>query len=474
MTAELISWLTSVVYYGVLVFSSAIFVTYLALALISTYAAIQYIKRNEYTGYSSVLSSPYAPSISLIAPAYNEGANIIENVRSLLSLHYNNYQVLIINDGSKDTTLEKLIEAYDLEKVNFYVNELIKTKPVRGVYKSRKAVFSNLIIIDKENGGKADALNVGLNISNCKYVACIDVDCVLEQDALLKLVKPFMEESDAKVIATGGVIRIANSCKIEDGKLVEVNLPENFLPRVQTLEYIRAFLLGRMAWAKLNGLLLISGAFGMFDREVAVKAGGYDHSTVGEDMELVVRMRRYMHESRQKYQVRYIPDPLCWTEAPESYTILGRQRNRWTRGTIETLYMHRKIFFNPKYGIIGMLSYPFWFFFEWLAPIVEFLGLVFFILMAVAGLVNWVFFCSLLFASYMFAVMFSIFAILLEELTFHQYKKKREMLLLIKTALLEPILFHPFVVWSAVQGNIDMIKGKKSWGEMTRKGLSQK
>jgi biofilm PGA synthesis N-glycosyltransferase PgaC len=474
MIAELISWLTTVVYYGVLVFSSVIFVTYLALAVISTYSAIQYIKRNEYTGYSSVLSSPYAPSISLIAPAYNEGANIIENVRSLLSLHYNNYQVLIINDGSKDDTLEKLIEAYDLEKVNFYVNEQIKTKPVRGVYKSRKAVFSNLIIIDKENGGKADALNLGLNISNCKYVACIDVDCVLEQDALLKLVKPFLEESDAKVIATGGVIRIANSCKIEDGKLVEVNLPENFLSRVQTLEYIRAFLLGRMAWAKLNGLLLISGAFGMFDREIAVKAGGYDHSTVGEDMKLVVRMRRYMHESRQKYQVRYIPDPLCWTEAPESYSILGRQRNRWTRGTIETLYKHRKIFFNPKYGVIGMLSYPFWFFFEWMAPMVEFLGIIYFILMAVAGLVNWVFFCSLLLASYIFAVMFSIFAILLEELTFHQYKKKREMLLLIKTALLEPILFHPFVVWSAVKGNIDIIKGKKSWGEMTRKGLSQK
>jgi biofilm PGA synthesis N-glycosyltransferase PgaC len=473
MSFELIKSVLSLIQNGILIFSVTIFISYLILAAISMQAAIQYKRRNQYTDYSSILSSPYAPSISLIAPAYNEGANIIDNVRSLLSLHYNNYQVLIINDGSKDDTLEKLIKAYDLEKVNFYVYEQIGTKTVRGVYKSRKAVFHNLIVIDKVNGGKADALNVGLNISSSKYIACIDVDCILEQDALLKLVKPFMEESDHKVIATGGVIRIANSCRVEDGTLVEVNLPEKFLPRVQTLEYIRAFLLGRMAWAKLNGLLLISGAFGMFDREIAVKAGGYDHSTVGEDMELVVRMRRYMHEARRKYVVKYIPDPLCWTEAPETYTILGRQRNRWTRGTVETLYLHRKIFFNPRYGIIGMLSYPFWFFFEWLAPIVEFFGIIYFIVLALFGFVSWVSFVSLLIAVYMFAVMFSTFAILIEELTFHQYKKKREMFLLIKTALMEPIIFHPFVVWSAIQGNIDILKGKKSWGEMTRKGLSQ-
>ncbi len=457
---------------GILLFAIVLFTAYLLLAIISLYAAAEYMLKNRYTDYNSILSSPYAPGVSLIAPAYNEAATIIENVRSLLSIHYNNYQVVIVNDGSKDDTLAKLVKAYDLEQVNFYIDAQLTTRPVRGVYKSRKAVFHNLLVVDKENGGKADALNVGLNIASHNYVACIDVDCVLEQDALLKLVKPFMEEGRHKVIATGGVIRIANSCTVTDGKLVKVNLPEKFLPRVQALEYIRAFMLGRMAWAKLDGLLIISGAFGMFDRKIAIQAGGYNHKTVGEDMELIVRMRRFMHEKKQKYRVAYIPDPLCWTEAPETYKVLGRQRNRWTRGTIETLFIHRKLFMNPKYGSIGLLSYPFWLFFEWLAPLIEVAGILYFIVLACLGMVNWVFFLSLLAAVYCFAVMFSSIAICIEEFTFHQYRKKREIVSLFKTALLEPIFFHPFVVWSALRGNIDLLRGKKSWGDMTRTGFT--
>src|ERR1700709_2252640 len=211
-------------------------------------------------------ASPNAPGMSILAPAYNEAATIIENVRSLLSLHYNNLEVIIINDGSKDDSLEKLINAYDLYKIDFFVNEQLPTKPVKGVYKSRNPVYRKLIVVDKVNGGKADALNVGVNIAQNNYYVCIDVDCVLEQDALLKLAKPFLEGATQRVIAAGGVVRIANSCIIEGGRLVKVNLPKQFLPRIQTLEYIRAFLLSRMAWTKLNGLLLISGAFGAFDR----------------------------------------------------------------------------------------------------------------------------------------------------------------------------------------------------------------
>lgn len=192
-------------------------------------------------------------------------------------------------------------------------------------------------------------------------ILCIDVDCIVQEDALLKLAKPYLEEK-YQVIATGGVVRIANSCKVEDGKLVEVNMPKNLWPRFQVLEYIRAFLMGRMAWSRLNGLLIISGAMGLFDKNIVIKVGGYDDSTVGEDMELVVRMRRYMYEQDRRFKVVYIPDPLCWTEAPGDLQILGRQRNRWTRGTIETLWMHKDLFFNPRYGILGMLSYPYWFF----------------------------------------------------------------------------------------------------------------
>jgi biofilm PGA synthesis N-glycosyltransferase PgaC len=467
------SFLLDLFTYGILSYSVLLLIGYVLIGLYSIGEVRHYIKKNSFTDYSILAGATQAPSISILAPAYNEGPNIIENVRSLLSIHYNNLEIIIVNDGSKDDSLEKLIAAYNLYKTDFFVNPQIKTKEVRGIYKSRNAVYRKLIVVDKVNGGKADALNVGVNISQNNYIVCIDVDCILEQDALLKLAKPFIENTKRRVIATGGVIRIANSCVVENGRLLQVNLPRKFLPRVQTLEYIRAFLLGRMAWSRLNGLLLISGAFGAFDRDIVIKCGGYDHNTVGEDMELVVRMRRYMEENKLPYKVSFIPDPLCWTEAPESYKILGRQRNRWTRGTIETLRFHRVMFFNPKYGLLGMLSYPYWFFFEFLAPLIEFIGIVGFLLFTLFGLVDWKFFTSLLLFVFSFGFLYSVFAILMEVITYNQYKKPKEILKLIVTAFLEPFIFHPFVVWCAVKGNVDLLQKKNAWGEMTRQGFTK-
>jgi poly-beta-1,6-N-acetyl-D-glucosamine synthase len=455
----------------VFIYAITIAFSYLTLAVISIVEMRAYMNRNSFIDYKYILSSPLAPGISLVAPAYNEGLTIIDNVKSLLSLMYNNYEVIIINDGSKDDTMAKLIPAFNLVRVNYAFEESVRAKPVRGVYKSVNRAFRKLIVVDKENGGKADALNVGLNVSRKELVACIDVDCIIEPDALLKMVKPFLE--DKRVIASGGVVRIANSCVIEEGRLVEVRLPRTLIPRTQVLEYIRAFLLGRMAWSRLNGLLLISGAFGLFKRNIALEAGGYNHKTVGEDMELVVRMRRYLHERNQPYKVAYIPDPLCWTEAPSDSKILGRQRNRWARGTFETLAIHRKLFFNPKYGLMGMLSYPFWFFYEWLSPFVEFFGLIFFVFLVIIGKVNWLFFLVLLLAVYSFAFFISMFALLAEELSFFKYTQKRDTFKMIIVALIEPFWFHPRVVWWSLKGNWDLYRGKKSWGEMTRQGFVQ-
>jgi poly-beta-1,6-N-acetyl-D-glucosamine synthase len=457
----------------VFVYATTLVVFYLGLAFLSVWEMRKYMNRNYFIDYKYILASPFAPGISLLAPAYNEGMTIIDNVKSLLSIMYNNFQVVVINDGSKDDTLQKMIDAFDLAKVAFDYQSEIPAKRVRGVYKSRNKAFRKLLVVDKENGGKADALNVGLNISSKELVACIDVDCIIEPDALLKMVKPFLEESSSEVIASGGVVRIANSCVIEEGRLIEVKLPEKLIARFQVLEYIRAFLLGRMAWSKLNGLLLISGAFGLFKREIAIKAGGYDHRTVGEDMELVVRMRRYMHEQKRKYKVSYIPDPLCWTEAPSSYQILGRQRNRWARGTFETLKMHKKLFFNPRYGLMGMLSYPFWFFYEWLAPFIEFFGFIFFVGLAILGKVDWAFFSVMVGGVYAFSFFISMFSLLAEEMSFFKYTNKRDVTKMIVTALIEPIWFHPMVVWWSIKGNLDLIKGKKTWGEMTRQGFVQ-
>jgi biofilm PGA synthesis N-glycosyltransferase PgaC len=468
------SWQTFILHfftYGILLYSIILLICYVLIGAFSISETRSYLHKNSFTDYRLLASSTETPSMSILAPAYNEGANIIENVRSLLSLHYNNLEVIIINDGSKDDSLEKLIRAYDMYKVDFFVNQQIKTKPVRGVYKSHNPVYRKLVVVDKENGGKADALNVGVNIAQNDYFVCIDVDCVLEQDALLKLAKPFLEGASQRVIAAGGVVRIANGCVIEGGRLVKVNLPKQFLPRIQTLEYIRAFLLSRMAWTKLNGLLLISGAFGAFDREIVINCGGYNTNTVGEDMELVVRMRRYMEERDEPYKVAFIPDPLCWTEAPSTYKILGRQRNRWARGTIETLRFHKVMLFNPRYGILGMLSYPYWLFFEFMAPIIEFLGTIGLVVYCFTYAVNWSAILIVVGVLCM-GVLYSIFAIMMEVLTYNQYRGRKDILRLVGAAMLEPFLFHPFVVWSAIRGNVDLIRKRNSWGEMTRQGFA--
>ena len=460
--------------YGIFIYSTLLLLSYIAIAFFSIGETRKYVHKNSFTDYRILASSVHAPSVSILAPAYNEGMTIVDNIRSLLSIYYANLELIVINDGSKDDCLQKMIAAYELEKIDYFVDYKIKTKEVRGVYKSRNPIYHKLLVVDKVNGGKADALNVGINISSNKYLVCIDVDCILEQDALLKMVKPFLEQTEEKVIASGGVVRIANSCVIEDGKLVKVKLATDYLPRMQILEYIRAFILGRMAWSRLNGLMLISGAFGAFDKEIAIQCGGYDHNTVGEDMELVVRMRRYMEEKGEKYRVTYIPDPLCWTEAPNSFNILGRQRNRWTRGTIETLKFHKKMFLNPKYGLLGMLSYPYWFFFEMCAPVIEFFGFVCFFIFAAFGLLDWGFFFAYLLFIVSFGYLYSAFAILMEVITYNQYKRRTDILILMLTALTEPFYFHPFVVWSAIKGYIDYFRKKKSWGEMTRQGFAKK
>ena len=456
-------------------YSIIIISTYIILAVFSAFSLLKYIRRNDFVDYNVVLSSPIAPSVSILAPAFNESKTIVDNIRALLSLYYHNYEVIVINDGSTDNSLELIINAYDLEPVNFAIGNRIETKEIRAIYKSRNRSFAKLLVVDKVNGGKADSLNAGINASTKDYFVAIDVDSIIQPDALLKLAKPFLEYTDRKVIATGGVIRIANSCIIEEGQLVEVNLPHKFLPRMQVLEYTRAFLMGRMAWSKIDGLLIISGALGMFSKEVAIVCGGYFAQTVGEDMELVVRMRRYMSENKIPYKVDYIPDPLCWTEAPETLKILGRQRNRWTRGNIDTLLIHRKIFLNPKYGYMGLLSYPYWFFIEWLAPIVEFLGLIYFFICVLIGQVNWSFFILILGFIYAFAITFSTYSILFEELTYHKYGKRREILKLIIASWIEPLIYHPLIIYYSIKGNFDyFINKKSSWGEMERKGFEKR
>ncbi|MBN1133050.1 MAG: glycosyltransferase family 2 protein [Bacteroidales bacterium] len=464
--------LKMLILHSIFIITVLIFTVYLILTIFSAVSLRKYLRKNSYVDYNSIVASPMTPTLSLIAPAYNESKTIIDNIRTMLSLYYNNYEVIVINDGSKDDSLEKMIEAYELEKVNYYFDYRLPCKRIRGVYKSRNRSFKKLTVIDKINGGKADSLNAGLNVSKNDLIVSIDADSIMEPDALLKLVKPFLESKDKRVIGAGGVIRIANSCEISGGHIKKIHLPRKFLPRAQVMEYTRAFLMGRMAWSELDGLLLISGALGMFNREIVIQSGGYSTDTVGEDMELVVRIRKHMAEQGEPYDVIYIPDPLCWTEVPEDIRTLAKQRSRWTRGTLETLITHRNLFFNKKYGKLGLLGYPYWMIFEWLAPIIEFCGILWFIFLAVTGRLNWPFFLLLLGFVYFFAVSLSIWSVVFEEITFHKYEKRRDVLKLIGVAFAEPLFYHPLVMLMNVKGNLDKIIGRNTWGKMERKGFN--
>tara|TARA_R110002167_G_scaffold120166_5_gene297848 strand:+ start:4464 stop:5894 length:1431 start_codon:yes stop_codon:yes gene_type:complete len=455
-------------------FTVVLFFLFTFMGYLSTRNSIHYKNKNSFGDLSKVMASPLAPSITIIAPAYNEGLTIVQNIRSLLSLRYVNYEVMVVNDGSKDDTLAKLIEAYDLVRIDCDIDPNWGSKPIRGIYKSNQRSFSKLTVIDKFNGGKSDALNTGISLSRSKYVGCIDVDCLLMPDALLHVVKSFYQRSGKRVIAVGGVIRVANSCVIQGGQLEEIRLPKNWLARFQVLEYSRSFILGRMAWGRIDSLLIISGAFGFFDREIALAVGGYDTNTVGEDMEIVFRMRRYMHDNRLPYTIEYMPNSLCWTEVPEDVNILINQRDRWARGNLETLNTHKDMFFNSKYGRLGLISYPYWFFYEWLAPILEFFGFITVVLFTYLGILNWEFFIAITATVYLYSVMFSFYAILWDVYSYNEYKKTKDILILMCCALIEPFIFHPIVVWAAIKGNFKkLFKIKAGWGSQVRKGFAK-
>lgn len=461
-----------------LIYASSLFISYTIIALLSSYELKYYSKRNQFFNFKNIDGYQLLPSISIIAPSYNEERSIIENIRSLLSLKYPQMEVIIVNDGSTDHTLSRIVEHYSLVKVNYAIEKKIDTKEIKGIYKSTNLAYSNLIVIDKENGGKADALNAGVNVSRSDLFLAIDVDCILEHDALSRMVKPFIEEDkDRKVIASGGVIRVANSCEVKDGRIVKVNYPTNLWAKFQVLEYFRAFTLGRMAWGKLNGLLIISGAFGLFDRKLVLAVGGYDNTTVGEDLELVIRMRKYMHRVKKKpYKVAFIPDPLCWTEVPTTLKVLSRQRSRWTRGLIDSLIKHKDMLLNPRYGRIGMISFPYWLIFEWMAPIIQVVGISYFLLLVLFGRIHLLFFLLFLLFVFSFSLLYSLFAVYKEKYYFSKYKGIKVYFKIVLVSMIEMFIYHPINLYNSLVGNYEFFikRNKKDWGIMTRIGFESK
>lgn len=459
--------------YFVGIFSLTYIICYIILAILSYYAIKKYLNNKNSIPNNVILKSNYIPGVSVIAPAFNEGATVVYNVKSLLSLTYPKYEVVLINDGSKDDTLEKLIAEFELVKVDFYYQEKIKASKVRGHYKSTNPIYSKLLVVDKENAkSKADAVNVGINSSKYPLFLCTDVDCILKNDTIIKLAKPFIEEKK-RVIATGAGIRISNSCEVKDGFLVKIHFPKGWYPRFQELEYVRAFLFGRMAWSQINGLLLVSGGLGMFDKEIAVAAGGYFHKSLGEDMELVTRMRKYMYDKKLPFSIQYIPESLCWTEVPSTKEVLIRQRVRWARGLIQTLNFHKDVFFNPKYGKTGFLIFPYFFLFEFLIPILELIGIIVLILSFFFLNMDHHNFLYLSSAVYLFYLIITFISILLDEIIYKNYANTKEIIVLVLMAIIEPFCYHPVNVYASLKGYYHFFRQKEmQWGNMQRQGFN--
>jgi cellulose synthase/poly-beta-1,6-N-acetylglucosamine synthase-like glycosyltransferase len=446
----------------------AVNLTYILLVLISFF----YIRhqQNYYQVFNlkGLFNSNLYKPVSILSPAYNEEVNIIASVEALLQLHFSDFEVVVINDGSTDNTLKLLKDHFELYEIDQPVELPIEHKQIKKVYRS--ATYPELKVVDKENGRKADALNAGINVASKDLICSIDADSILEPDVLLKLLKAFMEEED--VVAVGGIVRIANGCTIEDNIVKKVDLPKSYLGRVQTVEYLRSFLFGRVGWDYLNSLLIISGAFGVFDKKAVVEVGGYLHDTVGEDMELVVRLHRHYREKGESYRVRFLPEPVCWTEVPESWSVLGRQRNRWQRGLADTMMRHRKMLLNPKYGRLGMLAMPYFFFIEMLGPVVELLGFAYLLIVLLLGGFNSTFVLLFLTASVFLGMVLSVTSVLCEELSFRRYPTLGNIATLTTYAFLENIGYRQIHTWWRFKGLIDYIKGDKEWGVMTRTGLA--
>ncbi len=441
--------------------------TYLFTSITAFRSLRRYALRLKTVDVGELIRSGAALPVTIIAPAYNEEASVEEVTRALLTLEYPDYEVVIVNDGSTDRTLTRLVESFELVPAARFPSANIPTARVRETYRSRR--YPSLWVVDKENGRKADAINAGLNIVRTPLFCVIDSDSLLEPEALMRVSRPFLE--DARTIAAGGIIRIVNGTTVRHGRVQDVRMPRNLLARLQVLEYLRAFHSGRVGWAEVNATLIISGAFGLFRRWVVVDAGGFTTDTVGEDMELTVRLHRHCHETGTPYRIVYIADPVAWTECPENLRSLARQRDRWQRGLIETLTRHRRMLFNPRYGTVGLLSYPYFFFLEMLGPVIEVAGYAAFGVTLLLGLAFLPYVLAFLALALAFGIALSVSAIGLEELTFRRYHRAGDLAQLFWLAVAENIGYRQLNSWWRIQAVWSVLRGKKSWGALERKGF---
>lgn len=461
--------------YAVFFYTLLLIINYTILMLCSfhelrknkTFLSLAYIKK-------TLADSPHTPGVSIIAPAYNEETTIIANVISMLSVDYPKFEVVIVNDGSTDSTLDKLINYFSLVEVPHSYHEQAKCAPVKRIFKSTKPIFEQLIVVDKVNGGtKADASNAGINVAKYPYFIDTDVDCIIDKYALYRLVWAVLKEPEP-VIAVSSTMLMVNGCKVENGRMVESRVSKNPIPLFQQVEYMRSYLVGKMGWSALNAIYNVSGGFGFFRRDVVIAVGGYDSTSFAEDMDLVLRMTGYMCERNEPYKIPHVAETTCWTEGPPTFFALDRQRTRWARGLLQAVFVHRKLFFNPRYRKVGLIVYPYIFFFEFLAPIIELIGYVSLIWFILIGAVNWTTFWVMMlmlytFNEFMLGVICS-FSYYAEDPT--NRTNKWDYFWLLLASLFEPILYHPFIAIFSIKGYFSFFTKKSfKWEDLKRQGF---
>jgi cellulose synthase/poly-beta-1,6-N-acetylglucosamine synthase-like glycosyltransferase len=413
--------------------------------------------------------SPLVSPITLLAPAHNEEKSIRIAVRALLSLDYPELEVIVINDGSADRTLEEMTDEFHLRPVRAVYVQQVPSAPVRGLYRS--GVDPRLLVIDKEAGGsKADAVNAGLNAATSPYVCIVDADSILERDALLRIMTPVLDDPK-RVVGVGGIVRVLNGSEISAGRLSRVRLPRGGFEVIQVVEYLRAFLIGREAWAQANMLTIISGAFGLFRTDLVRAVGGYRAEAIGEDFDLVVRLHRLLLERGEDYRIQFVPDPVCWTEVPSDLKSLGRQRARWQKGLIDTLLKSRDMLFRRRYGRIGWMALPYLWVFELFAPIIELGGIGTILAAAFLGVLSQQFFIEFMIYGYVFATVISIGAVLQEEVSYKRYNDWQDVLRLVSYCFFEHFPYRQLhMVWR-LQGLWQYMRGDLSWRPLKRQGL---
>lgn len=444
----------------------AINLMYLALNYISIFSIIRYMRDNR-TQYLPESLAAYQPPVSLVIPAYNEEKSIVSSIHSLLQLNYPQFEIVVVNDGSTDSTLNEVLRAFAMVEFPEAYRQRIVTEPIRRVYAS--STHPNVRLVDKDNGGKADTLNAGINCARYPLFCVVDADCILQRDSLWRVVRPFLE--DSSTVAVGGVVRVLNGCSVKAGFLNKIDLPRNYLALFQVIEYMRAFLFGRMGWSPMNALLVISGAFGMFYKERVIAIGGYRSDTVGEDMDLVVRLHRNLRREKRRYRITFVPDPICWTEAPPDLGSLMNQRMRWQRGMADSLIPNFRLMFSRNGGAVGWLAFPCMVLFELLGPIVEVLGYAMLVPLWLMGMIPLETFLVFLFASVGMGMLLSINALFLEELSFHMYPRLGQQAKLFLIAILENLGYRQLNSLWRFMGLVKWLfskAGNKHWGAIAR------